>query len=911
MHHHCTWLGGNYARNVARLGAALLVVGWLADGESRGQSVWDAGGGDWMDPLNWVDNTLPSGGDVVISNGGIATLSDADAIQDLYLGVSGGTSGQLQMIQFGALGSRDAFIGRQGTGHVTLTGEPTTWAADDIIVGGSASGFLTLLNKAEVTSLSGVVGESMGSNGVVIVDQESTWDVGSEFEGVLTVGAGGEGDLTIDGQAVVKSGSGVLAANAMSDGAVSVQALSQWTNEGDLTIGGLGAATLLVQSGGDVSNDNAFIANAGGTSSVTVTGAGSTWTSGGRLDVGVAGTGTLDITGGGQVSSMVTIPEDVFSALGRNAGSVGTVNVFGEGSKWTGLAVDVGVLGKGTLNITSGGDVDAFIVVAVEPTLMGTPPVSEVNVMGNGSTLTGGGIIVGLGGEAKLNVTTGGKVLSEGLGGVSIGFEAGSKGVVTIDASGSEIAVGGDVIVGGFGHGELHLTNDAAVSSDYGYVGFNEGSVGLATVASGSTWTMINPMGVAGSLTIESSGKVFNGGTDPFNRSSISGYGENVAEVTVDGAGSKWESTVVGVAVGGFFGDGLLTIKNGGDVSNGIGIVGDGADSTGTVVVDGLGSTWTNSGRLAVGLVGTGEMSVINSGVVTSQSGRIGSPVTGSNGAVTVSGISSKWEMTDTLEIGFGAGTGLLTILGAGSVIAPGGTTIGSLGTLAGTGTLASDVTNSGVVAPGTSPGTLNVTGEYFQDSDGKLEIEIASTLSFDKLLVTGQAILGGDLAIELLGSYVPAPGDAFNILMASSRLGAFDSVTVTRNSIPAGSFAVGLTGTGVTLSNFSPAGGFSAADFDEDHDVDGDDFSRWKTGFGTGSLHTQGNADGDNDVDGVDFLVWQRERGAGMATPTTAPVPEPTALPLALLACAAVWQRFRRSPAGRRAVMISPDRRG
>ena len=47
------------------------------------------------------------------------------------------------------------------------------------------------------------------------------------------------------------------------------------------------------------------------------------------------------------------------------------------------------------------------------------------------------------------------------------------------------------------------------------------------------------------------------------------------------------------------------------------------------------------------------------------------------------------------------------------------------------------NVTNSGTVSPGNSPGTLNVVGSYTQTASGILRAEIASPASYDKINVT------------------------------------------------------------------------------------------------------------------------------------------------------------------------------
>lgn len=73
---------------------------------------------------------------------------------------------------------------------------------------------------------------------------------------------------------------------------------------------------------------------------------------------------------------------------------------------------------------------------------------------------------------------------------------------------------------------------------------------------------------------------------------------------------------------------------------------------------------------------------------------------------------------------------------------------------------------------------------------------------------------------------------------------------------------------------------GFDAGDFDEDGDVDRDDLSIWKAGYGTNfASHTEGDADGDGDVDGEDFLVWQSEYTFQNPSLSQTSVPEATGL--------------------------------
>ena len=92
---------------------------------------------------------------------------------------------------------------------------------------------------------------------------------------------------------------------------------------------------------------------------------------------------------------------------------------------------------------------------------------------------------------------------------------------------------------------------------------------------------------------------------------------------------------------------GALTIQSGGTLSNTAGIIGNNAGSTGTVIVDGAGSTWTNSGTLDVGSHGNGTLTIRNgAAVVAGTTGYIGN-WPGGIGTVTIDGIGSTLTITD------------------------------------------------------------------------------------------------------------------------------------------------------------------------------------------------------------------------------------------------------------------------
>ncbi|MHC4716722.1 MAG: hypothetical protein ACYS5V_07120, partial [Planctomycetota bacterium] len=175
-------------------------------------------------------------------------------------------------------------------------------------------------------------------------------------------------------------------------------------------------------------------------------------------------------------------------------------------------------------------------------------------------------------------------------------------------------------------------------------------------------------------------GKTANGTLDITNEDAVTdhqgyiGYGSgSTGEVTVDGAGSTWNSPGLWV---GRDGDGTLNITGGGAVSSDShAFIGYGPVSTGAVTLDGAGSTWTNS-SLYIGCYGSGTLSITGGGAVSSSSGYIGRE-SGSTGEVTVDGAGSLLRSTNHLYVG-DSGSGTLSITGGGTVTVGPSTSVAS-----------------------------------------------------------------------------------------------------------------------------------------------------------------------------------------------------------------------------------------
>jgi T5SS/PEP-CTERM-associated repeat protein len=552
--------------------------------------------------------------------------------------------------------------------------------------------------------------------------------------------------------------------------------------------------------------------------------------------------------------------------------------------------------------INNGGTARLFDPAAVARDLvLGNSAVNSgtLEVMGGEATVSRN-LWVGDAGAGTLRISGGGVVTNPNHE-IEIGRVSGSTGAVTVDGPRSRLEdavfVGdmGAVIVGHAGAGSLSVTNGGTVTSFDGDLAFSTNSTGTATIdGTGSNWTIYGPIDVGvrgmGTLVVTNGGIVTNTSADIGSVASATGL------VTVSGTGSQWGSS--GVLLVGVSGNGTLGIAAGGVVSNTDANIGTEVGSTGTVTVAGSGSTWTNTSVLAVGSSGTGSLTVTGGGVVNSFLGRIARNA-GSIGTVLIDGTGSRWNVGNVFTMGLaGTGTAALEVRNGGVVSVSVGMTVGPGGTLRGDGTIAAAVSAAGgLIAPGnstgSSTGTLHVMGSYAQSTlDATLQIELSSDAAFDKLAATGAMTLGGKLDIQLANGYVPHGMRSFDILDWGLRSGVFDSISLPTLGGTLAWDVSQLYTTGV-LSVVGPPAPILAADFDEDGEVDGDDLTRWRMGFGTGIAHMLGNADGDGDVDGNDFLVWQRQLGS--TTPSAqvaAPIPEPTSYLLAAAACAGIYVR-------------------
>lgn len=176
--------------------------------------------------------------------------------------------------------------------------------------------------------------------------------------------------------------------------------------------------------------------------------------------------------------------------------------------------------------------------------------------------------------------------------------------------------------VGKTANGTMMVDGGSWVSSDTSYVGYSSGSNGNVNIdGEDSGW------GIYHSLTIGSEGSGMLGVT---NGAGV-GCGDGVmiglsGAAIVNGAGSSLHGE-------GLYVDGTLDVTNGGEVGGMFSTIG----STGTVTVDGVGSTWNTSFDLTV----NGTLNITNGGEVSN----VVETRIGGDGNVTVDGAGSTWNI--------------------------------------------------------------------------------------------------------------------------------------------------------------------------------------------------------------------------------------------------------------------------
>jgi autotransporter-associated beta strand protein len=176
----------------------------------------------------------------------------------------------------------------------------------------------------------------------------------------------------------------------------------------------------------------------------------------------------------------------------------------------------------------------------------------------------------------------------------------------------------------------------------------------------------------------------------------------------------------------------------------------------------------------------TGGKLIVTSGVLNVQSGASvvsgGTVVTPGNFDKLGTGeldVQSNMSVNGTALVN----AGLLSVNGQ---LAANEVVVDPLASLGGAGLIITqNVVVLGNLSPGNSPGTLSIAGNLLLSDGSSTVIEIASPTNFDRIVVSGQATLGGTLEAQSYEGAKITPGTRYDFLQAGSIVGEFDSIVV------------------------------------------------------------------------------------------------------------------------------------
>ncbi len=683
---------------------------------------------------SYSGGTTISSGRLQIGDGGTSGTLTGDVVDNGYL-----VFNRSDAVTFAGVISGSGSLIKSGTGALTLTGVNTyggitTVSAGGLVVAGSIAGNVTLASGATLSGSGTIAGNVRVNGGTLAGSQTSPFTMGtltlaSASNVNVTLGAPSAsaaftvlGDLTLDGTLNVTADSG------FGSGVYRI-----FTYGGALTDNGLDVSSVSGLVGNVqtavVGQVNLLVSDPGQT---ILFWNGSTITATGTV---VGGTGTW--TAAPQTNwtnSGGTVPQAWNSGFAVFQGAAGTVTV----DTSAGAVSTTGMQFVTSGYVVTGGD------LALSGTAQATIRVGDGTSAGLSTVATIASALTGTGGVNKSDLGT--LILTAAntyTGGTTI-----SAGTLQIGNGGTSGTIAGNIT----DNSALVFNRSDAVT----YAGSISGT-GSLTQAGTGTLTLTGANTYSGGTTVAA-------GTLVGNTTSLTG---NI----VDNAALVFNQTTTGTYSGVISGSGSLTKTGAGTLI----LIGDNTYTGGTLISQGI---------LQIGNGGTtgaiqGDV-VNNATLVFNRSGTYNFPgtITGS-GAVIITGGST---VNFTGASGY---NGAITVDDSSFVLASGSVsnssyTVGSGGSISGTGTISGlTVGSGGTAAPGYSPGTLSVAGNVTFQAGSVYAVDVTPTGDHDLITATGTAtILGGTVAVNATtGGYGPI--STLTILQASGGVsGTFASVT-------------------------------------------------------------------------------------------------------------------------------------
>lgn len=422
-------------------------------------------------------------GQVVVEKGGEWLIKNNDSSIEFQIGNQG--TGEATIRGGGLITAENTIIGGNATGIGTLNvqDQDSVITVRRLYNGYFGNGTVNISNNGLINNKEySLVGVQDGSHGVINVTDKGHWNflgTGEAFR-YIYIGDAGDGELNVSSEGKVDSGIITAGMKETGTGNITVKDKNSVITNLGTNLGYDGHGEM------NISNEGLVVSNGGSSLGYGETGVGNvSITTGGMWEVnknvyttiGVAGVGNLNISDGGKfVSQNITF-------LGDKASGIGTLNLMDATSSFDTVGINVGNFGSGIVNVSNGATLNStgYGFIGGNASGKGIVNISTDSLWNLKTSSTNAQLLqVGVLGTGKLNITTGGIVKARDT---QIALNDKSKGDVRVDGQNSLLETF-NMNVGTTGTGTLTLTNNGTLNVEGGevYLGVFEPAVGTLNI---------------------------------------------------------------------------------------------------------------------------------------------------------------------------------------------------------------------------------------------------------------------------------------------------------------------------------------------------------------------------------------------------------------------------------------------
>lgn len=403
-----------------------------------------------------------SNGQVVVEKGGEWLIKNNDSSIEFQIGNQG--MGEATIREGGLVTAENTIIGGNATGVGTLNvqDQDSVITVRRLYNGYFGNGAVNISNNGLINNKEySLVGVEDGSHGVVNVTDKGHWSflgTGEAFR-YIYIGDAGDGELNVSREGKVDSGIITAGMKETGTGNITVKDKNSVITNLGTNLGYDGHGEM------NISNEGLVVSNGGSSLGYGENGVGNvSITTGGMWEVnknvyttiGVAGVGNLNISDGGKfVSQNITF-------LGDKASGIGTLNLMDGTSSFDTVGINVGNFGSGIVNVSNGATLNStgYGFIGGNASGKGIVNISTDSLWNLKTSSTNAQLLqVGVLGTGELNITTGGIVKARDT---QIALNDKSKGDVRVDGQNSLLETFNMYDTQGLGRG--NIANDGLLT---------------------------------------------------------------------------------------------------------------------------------------------------------------------------------------------------------------------------------------------------------------------------------------------------------------------------------------------------------------------------------------------------------------------------------------------------------------